>query len=828
VRPFLAAAFLHHRLAATSCALLTGVLAVVASFAAPDLYLADSATLVNEPLIVHWLANPAARVPESRAELTDIQELLLSREKLVATVKRTGLMDHWDDGRPWALRQKDRLMALLKGPVSDEDKLEALVKMLERRLHVRVDGSKVLISAEWGTPQLAVAIVESQVGALAQLRVQREMKAVEAAALALDDQYGAVKLEMDARVLRIEQASKAGAWSVLDRETQQLERDQRRASELMVEAEQKHIAAEVFRSSNALRFVQLTKPHAEKAPMGLGLPVRIAVGAIAALLAALVCAAVLALTGGRILTHGQLEGELGLRVLGSLSLGGGGLIVRPSRMALVFLSGVAALTGVAIGFSHGDPLVSWLAPLSVIGAWLLWTRPLKAPMLILLFLALTLDDPTGRPYYQVWESPSFELGRIFFTNVAFFTGFEICVYALTLLMMVRRVFGRQHLFGSLDPVRGQAPIPLQGALVLSAGVIGWLIVWGVMRGGDFREALWQFRALLLMPCVAMLMLFALKLPEDLPHLLGTLIAGSIVKSLFGIYFIYAIASPRGIDPPHTTGHHDSMIFVTSVVTAVAMIWEKPSRRTLGIALLWLPFIAMALRFNDRRVAYVEIAMAFGLIYLLSPMQPMKRFVTRVAIMLMPVVALYFAVGWNQKGGVFAPVYKVKSIIAPDAATEEESSNAERDTENYNIMTTWKENMFLGQGFGHAFHEFSPSNDFGQSNFGHIGHNSVLWVMWIGGVVGFTGVFGYLIVAIYFLGRTLRLARDWKDRAALLVSLSIITTYLLQAFGDMGTQSALIDFCVACAIAVIGRLATRWGVWRNQIAEVALPEGLAPV
>ncbi len=29
---------------------------------------------------------------------------------------------------------------------------------------------------------------------------------------------------------------------------------------------------------------------------------------------------------------------------------------------------------------------------------------------------------------------------------------------------------------------------------------------------------------------------------------------------------------------------------------------------------------------------------------------------------------------------------------------------------------------------------------GLSNFGHVGHNSILWLWWIGGLWGYTGVF----------------------------------------------------------------------------------------
>ncbi len=819
MRDFLPRAVSRYRVSALTCAVLTGLVALSASWASPELYYAESVTWVSEPLIVHWLANPSARVPESKQELADIQELLMSREKLVATAKRIGLLDRWDEGRPWALRTKDRLQAAIFGPVDDKDRLEALVKMLERRVFVSVDGSKVIISAQWGSPMIALAIVEAQVGALTQLRVRREMKAVEAQAKSLDDQYAGLREDMAARLERISVAWKAADWAVVSREHEQLKRDQLRSTDLLVQAEQKHIAAEVFRSSNALRFTPLRLPRVERRPIGLPMAARVAVGVAASLVAGLVCAVMLAMVSGRLISKGQVERETGLPVLGGLRLRGGGEIVEHSRLALLLAGGIALTTGVAVGFTHSHPVFSLLAPLLIVGAWLLWTRPLKWPLLALLFVAVTGDDPTGRPYYRVWQSPFWDLGRIAFTNIAFFTGFELAVYGLTVVMVIRRVFRSARSLAGVDPVAGQAPRPLQYALMVSVGFIAWLVVFGVLRGGVFREALWQFRALLLLPFIGLLASYAFEFPRDLPKLLGVLMAGSIIKGALGSYFIYAIASPRGIDPPHTTGHHDSMIFVTAVVTAIAMLWEHPSSKNLRTALLWMPMVALGLRFNDRRVAYVEIAMALMFIYALSPWQPVKRFITRAAVIAMPVVLLYMAAGWNARHSpVFAPVQKVRSIIAPAQETEENSSNVERDIENYNIVTTWKENMFLGQGFGHAFREFVPSNDFSQSSFGHVGHNSILWVLWIGGVIGFTGVFGYIAVALYFLGRTLQVATDWKDRVALLAALSIILTYLLQAFGDMGTQSALIDFFVGCALAIIGRLATRWGVWREVPSE----------
>jgi 4-amino-4-deoxy-L-arabinose transferase-like glycosyltransferase len=191
---------------------------------------------------------------------------------------------------------------------------------------------------------------------------------------------------------------------------------------------------------------------------------------------------------------------------------------------------------------------------------------------------------------------------------------------------------------------------------------------------------------------------------------------------------------------------------------------------------------------------------------------MKRFMTRSAVIIVPLVVLYLGVGWNLKGGIFRPAQKVRSIISPPEDTEEESSNVERDIENFNLLKSWEANMVFGQGFGHAFTEFLPSNDFAQSNFGHVGHNSILWLLWIGGIVGLTCVLLYLGIAAFFFARTLRRATAFDDRVALLTALCIMLTYLLQAFGDMGTEAIPFDFFIAVALAIIGRLTARLGGW----------------
>jgi hypothetical protein len=814
-----------YRVPALVCAGLAAACAFVAQQAVPDLYPVSAEVLVVEPVAVHRLANPFAAAPSSEHELDAVPEILKSRERLVAIIKRIGLIDQWDVGRPWPLKLKDRLIERLVGPMSEADRLDALVGVLDKRLFVGVENGRVKVTAEWPSADLSLAIVQNTVGALTQLRTQREGESLDEAAAALDRQLESVRTEMNARAKRVEGFLLQGAEVQAEGEREQLLRESTRAAELLVAAEQKHITAEVFRQSNELRFMMVRPPIKPREPAGLPRPVRSAIFVLAALWAGLWCTMLLSGTSGRLWTPGQAAHELELPLLATVRPPGD---AHPPPIGLrgwLTLLVLGVITGAAAGLTRGNPLAAFAPPLLFIGAWQLWTRPLKWPLLAVMLLAITLDDPGDRAYFGLWQSPLWPLGKLFFRNIALFTGVELCVIGLFGLMVVRRLWFPKDRLARIDPVTQPPPRVLMWALMASAGFIGWLILWGVARGGVFREALWQFRHLLMLPFVASVAIYALDIPKDLPKLLAVLVAGSTLKSVLGIYFWYAIAVPMGEQPPHTTGHADTMIFVTSVVTALTLFWEKASRRHLLLLLLWMPFVAMALKLNDRRIAYVDIVMAAGVIYLLSPMHEMKFKMTRFAFAITPLLLVYTAVGWNQTyARAFAPVQKVRSIIAPAENTEEESSNVERDIENYNLMKSWEQNMVLGQGFGHAFTEYVPSNDFAQSAFGHIGHNSILWLLWIGGIVGFTGIFGYIAVCLFFAGRTLMLSGDYRERTGLLVGIGIIVTYLMQAFGDMGTQSTMFDFFLGSALAITGRLATKHAAWAPLPERVPAAQG----
>jgi hypothetical protein len=772
------------------------------------MYRVQAEVLVAESDTIYRLTDPFDAVPRLSEGLGRLPEALTAKRELVALVKRTALVDRWESTRPAPIRWKNRLMERLRGPASEADRLEALIAMLDDKLAVWVERDRLLIACEWPDRHVAWSVVQGVLESLRRLRLERDVKAIDSSALALDEQRFGVEAEMQQRLEFIDEQWRAAAqtnqYPQYAGAREQLLRDAARRAELWLQASNAHLRAETMARSSKARYVVSKPPLLPKRPQTPPWSWWV-VASLSNMMGVFVFGALIAAVKSRTIVWNR---QLPIQSVASIRAR---WLSAPTswRWPLVWpslLFGVAS--GVALGLGRGNPMAGLAPGVVLVAGYLLWKVELRWPLFALMLLAVTVDDPTDRPYVGLWQSPLYPIGKILYSNIAWLTGFELAVVGLAALTVLRRIAGVRNVEARGTP----GPAPLRGALVLSLATVVWLIGWGLLKGGVFREALWQFRALIFMPVVAFLCLFALEVPRDLKWLGRILVVGSVVKSLFGTYFMYRIAFPMGEYPPHTTGHNDTMIFSIGVVLALVRIFERPTWRHVLEACAWLPILGLALKLNDRRIAYVDIALSLAFIFAVSPMHRMKRLMVQGAMAMAPVVFLYLVAGWNSQSSVFRPVAKIRSIVAPAADTEEESSNVERDIENFNILKSWERNMILGQGFGHAFSEFVPSNDFAQSNFGHIGHNSVLWLLWIGGAVGFLGVWLYLGVACFFFARALRQTSVLHERIGLLVSSSVIITYLLQSFGDMGALSMMFVFFVSATLGVIGKTVIRTVPW----------------
>jgi O-antigen ligase len=214
--------------------------------------------------------------------------------------------------------------------------------------------------------------------------------------------------------------------------------------------------------------------------------------------------------------------------------------------------------------------------------------------------------------------------------------------------------------------------------------------------------------------------------------------------------------------------------------------------------------------NNRRLAYVELALCIIVILWIVPWTAPKRAFARAALGLLPLAVVYTAAGWSSSSRAFRPVQIARSVISSD----NDRSTQTRDIENFNLYSTLKQSPLLGQGFGHEYSEVSRADDISRvfAQYRYIPHNSLLGLWAFGGVLGFTAIWLPLVAAVFLARRSYLRATRPEDRTAALMVVSTIIVYMVQAFGDMGLQSWEGAFLIGVALAVSGKLAVAVGAW----------------
>ena len=481
---------------------------------------------------------------------------------------------------------------------------------------------------------------------------------------------------------------------------------------------------------------------------------------------------------------------------------------------------LACATAWATVLGNGS-LLQAAVPMLVFAVVVLLCRlPLRSSSLCLLFLVLVCDYLPERPFEGLWASPLAPLARLLFLNFSStvdipflrFAGVEATVLALLLVGAWRKASRAKQVDLPGTPSVGL----LSFLLVLQLAAVVALELWGLARGGHFNESLWQLRQLLLFPLMGFLFLQAISgRTEELLLLARLLVAAALVKAVTGIYFVYAIARPMGVEVEFTTSHSDTLLFVPVLAMAAALLYESPRLKALWHLPLWVPLVALGMHYNGRRLAYVALAASALTLLALLPRSRLKRLTLQAAVLLAPLALLYVAVGWKQpalEGGAFwGPARLVKSLVK---GNPRQVGADYRDMENFNVLYTWSENAFVPLGFGHRFEEAIalPDISFVMPTYQYHPHNSVLWLWAIGGLFGFSALFLPVVAMVFFAARTFPLASTSADRVALLTALSFVVTFLLQCWGDMAIRSYFSSMGLALSLAVISKLAARNGAW----------------
>jgi len=416
---------------------------------------------------------------------------------------------------------------------------------------------------------------------------------------------------------------------------------------------------------------------------------------------------------------------------------------------------------------------------------------------VLLFLAWTGEWPREIDsvlYSGFWRSPFQFFGPLF----APLPGIRLFTWQLILIALAPVCLAWPGAFRR----RAWA---MDAAILTSIASIALTFMWGWMRGGAAYQAyyqLWRFLAALLM---GVLLLSVIRTSRDLKALGVTMVVAALVRGTLVMYFYWVHVYDRIVPAPeYMTNHDDSLLFVAGILIVVSWALARGRRSAWLAAVLVSAHQLYAIVLNNRRLAWVQLLLAFGLAYVLLDPRWRRR-VNRWLVVVAPLVVLYVAVGWGRQGAVFAPVQALATT-----GSDEDPSSLGRQEEVRNLLHTLSVtgNPLLGTGWGVPYQKRTSA----YANYAaewvlalYTPHNSILGLAVFAGLAGLCGIWLVVPVAAFLAAGGYRRSTHAIDRAAALAAVCILPAYGAQCYGDIGIQSFTCGLILGVVLAVAGKV-----------------------
>ncbi len=434
----------------------------------------------------------------------------------------------------------------------------------------------------------------------------------------------------------------------------------------------------------------------------------------------------------------------------------------------------------------------------------------------LAILAFLSERPGDRVFSGHWQTFLRPVGTAFFTPLP---GLRLPLWDLLLLAAFVAAYATPR------ALKNRAR-PLDSAMVGALGGVAFAWAWGVFRGGNAYQTFFQLHVFVFMLVLAWLFIAVLRTPRALDGMATTILVAGLVRAVLGGIFLYFVVKPRGIYPfpTYMTSHDDTVLFVMGVVISLSRALARPTARQILRTVAASTLLLFGILINQRRVAWLSLAVCVLMIYFLLPKGRVRRRIRNWVLVIAPLLALYVSVGWGRSERIFAPVRSFTTIVGD---TEDESSKS-RNVENDGLVFTLAMHPMLGMGFGHEYIETSTVYSAGLVSvfpqYRYIPHNALLGVFAFSGLVGFSFIWMVFPVHSFLAMRSYWAALTPAEKSTSMAAAVGTVAYLNQAYGDMGVQSLTASVIMAWCFAVSARLATRTGAWP---ARATRPGALAP-
>ncbi len=197
---------------------MTAALAIIL----PKTYRVEAKLLAQRNSVMTALSNPGRAIPwDADAPTRAAAETVLRRDNLISLVKQTNLLERSQKTRAPLVRFTDWAFTTVFGvEVTDEDKLDELIDLLEERLNVEtgstIEGT-VTISIDWPDGQLAYELVQAAQQAFLEARQVAETSAI-AESISILERYSAtLHEEIERTIAESEQAQSRSSSRVVRR-----------------------------------------------------------------------------------------------------------------------------------------------------------------------------------------------------------------------------------------------------------------------------------------------------------------------------------------------------------------------------------------------------------------------------------------------------------------------------------------------------------------------------------------------------------------------------------------------------------------------------------
>lgn len=468
--------------------------------------------------------------------------------------------------------------------------------------------------------------------------------------------------------------------------------------------------------------------------------------------------------------------------------------LKPS-LGIVAFAFVTSLFASLVGSELLVFFLVWLPAL----VYLFVKQPTHIIARVLLLLGLVLEGPEERAGNGYWEPPFAPISKVVLGGLNKWLGLPgasiplYLVLCLILLFMARKA----HRSRSERPT-----VESRKAVHVHLIGIGVAMVWGLLRGGQIQPMVWQVLYPISVAFITLAMLWSVRGKQDLRAIGTIIIVVALTKAAQVAWVYFVICSPLNVKPFYATTHSDSVNFAAAFAVLVTRAFEDRSKAAIRVLAILTPILLITVYMNNRRLAFLAMGISLLIAGIFLKSKKIKRKLVIAAIVLSPFATAYLVIGASSSHPIFALAKAVSSV-----SSSSDSSSETRDIENYNLHVTLKRAMIAGIGFGNEYDEFVRAYDIskGHALYLYIPHNTVLWLVAVGGFLVFHLIWLPYAMLAYLAFRSYRLASSPVERAASLSCVCILVIFLLQAWGDMGITAYTPGVLFAVAYAVAARL-----------------------